>query len=352
MRDRHPRGYGGDRSCDYTIDALLAMARGRWFEILAEAGIPSDALDGRRGRPCPRCGGRDRFAPLPDLATRGAVLCRRCFHAGTDPRPGDGIATLRWWLCCDVAEALRWLRSWLGVGAGDPDPMGRPVERRLMIPGRSAGCDRWAELAADWSRAMRPDWRRRAAGLLGLPVGPLLRLGVGWASEYRATSWPMRDSAGQVIGVRLRCPRTARKWAVRGSRAGLFYDPGLSSIEGPSRLWLAEGPTDTAALLSIGLAAVGVPSASGGRDLVAGLCRQVRPGEAVIVADADGPGREGAERLARDLMAVVPSVRVIAPEATKDARAWVVAGADRDAFDTAADAVPARRLAVRGCDHV
>lgn len=334
----------------YTIEELLAMARGRWPEILADAGMPADALAGRAGRPCPRCGGRDRFAPMPDLIERGAVLCRGCFHSGTDPRAGDGLATLRWWLGCDVAEALRWLRGWLGISPSDPAPVRRPVERRLSLPVQSDASERWACLAGEYSRAMRPDWLRRAADLLGLPVDPLLRLGVGWAAERRATSWPMRDSVSRVIGLRLRCPRTARKWAVKGSRAGLFYDPALLSIDRPRRLWVPEGPTDTAALLSIGLDAAGVPSAGCGADLLIGVARSIRPGEIVIVADADGPGRDGAERLAEALLIVAP-VRVIAPERAKDARAWIVAGAGRGAFDAAADASPVRRLDIEGVNH-
>lgn len=349
--DRHPRGYGGDRSRDYTIDDLLGFARGQWYEIFTDAGLPSDALMGRRGRPCPKCGGRDRFCPLADFLERGAVLCRHCFHRGTDPRPGDGIATLRWWLGCDAAEALRWLRGWLGIGPSDPAPVRRPVERRLSIPDRSAGCDRWADLSAGWSRAMRPEWLRRAAGVLGVSVDSLVRLSVGWAAEHRATSWPMRDDAGRVIGVRLRCPQTARKWAVRGSRAGLFYGPGLLSMDSPKRLWITEGPTDTAALLSADLLALGVPGASGGRDLVVGICRRLRPIEIVVMADADGPGRDGAERLADGLLPVVPAVRVIAPEGANDARAWVASGAGRDVMETAADAAPVRSLSVRGCNH-
>ncbi|MBU6174223.1 MAG: hypothetical protein KGQ60_10480, partial [Planctomycetes bacterium] len=73
---------------------LRRIARGRWREILVAAGVPAHALDGRRGRPCPKCGGRDRFTPMKDLDDRGAVLCRHCHNASTDPKCGDGISSL------------------------------------------------------------------------------------------------------------------------------------------------------------------------------------------------------------------------------------------------------------------
>ncbi len=344
---RNPR----KRSGNYTIDDLKNLAAGRWVEILSAAGIPSDALSGRKGRPCPRCGGSDRFAPMADLAERGAVLCRSCFNSSTEPRPGDGLSSLRWWLGGSVADACRWLSGWLGVDPGYQAPMMcRPVERRLTIPDRADDSKRFELMAEVCRRNMRPEWLRRAAELLGLPVDTLARLGVGWSVGDRASSWPMRDDAGSVIGIRLRCPKSARKWAVRGSKAGLFYDPGLLKVERPRRLWVVEGPTDAAALMSIGLDAVGVPSAGGGADLLDGLARRLRPESVVIVADADGPGLAGAKRLADALMIVVP-VRVICPDGVKDARAWIVGGVDRSTVEGVADSAPVRRIRFVGVNH-
>ena len=103
------------------VAEMRLMARGQWVAILAAAGIPEDALVGRHGRPCPRCGGRDRFSPLPDVAECGAVLCRHCFNGDTDPSPGDGLATLQWWLAIEFAQARKWPRgmarpdAWLSV---------------------------------------------------------------------------------------------------------------------------------------------------------------------------------------------------------------------------------------------
>jgi phage/plasmid primase-like uncharacterized protein len=348
-KHRNPRE---NRHSNYTVADLKNLARGRWLEILRAAGVPADALDGRKGRPCPRCGGVDRYCPLPDLVEVGAVLCRHCHNASSEPRCGDGVATLRWWLGCDAASAVAWLADWIGVGVGSywTCPIVHPVERRLSIPDEPINPKRFELMADVWRRKMRPKWLMRAADLLELPVDPLRRLQVGWSLEHRATTWPMRDAAGDVIGVRLRCPSTAKKWAVRGSRAGLFYPVDLLSIERHGRLYVTEGPTDTAALLSIGLSVVGVPSAGGACDLLVKLTRRLMPIEVIVVADADGPGLAGAERTADAVMIVAP-VRILSPVGCKDARAWVCAGADRSVIESAAEVSPVRCVVMEGSSN-
>jgi hypothetical protein len=198
-------------------------------------------------------------------------------------------------------------------------------------------------------RNMRPDALEHVAGLLGLPSGALERLGVGWSPSHQATTWPMRDADGNVIGIRLRCPRTARKWAFTGSAAGLVFDPLAMSKRAPGgRVWFAEGPTDAAALLSVGLDAIGVPSAGGAVDLVVALARRVKPAEVVIVADADDAGQRGAERL-RDALLIVSTVRIVSPpKGLKDSRVWVCSGFDREVIERVADVAPVHRVAFHG----
>ncbi len=333
------------------VAELMAMARGRWIEILTAAGIPADALAGRHGRPCPRCGGRDRFSPLADVAERGALLCRHCHNAKTEPRCGDGVAALRWWLGVDAAEALKWLSGWLGILPSYRSWIVAPViEPVIEVEPPPIVDERWALMAEVMRRNLRPGWLSKAAAMLGLPAESLARLGVGWSVVDNATSWPMRNDVGDVIGIRLRCPRTSRKWAVKGSSAGLFYSLDLLSIERPERVLVCEGPSDTAALLSVGLDAVGVPSAGGGRDLLVALFRRLNPIEVVIVADGDGPGLLGAERIAAVINDCV--VRIISPpDGVKDARAWVCGGADGLAILRACDAAPVRAFVQGRADH-
>ncbi len=151
----------------------------------------------------------------------------------------------------------------------------------------------------------------------------------------------MSDATGTIIGIRRRLP-SGRKLAVRGGREGLFVPTALSRS---GRLLICEGPTDTAAMLGLGFAALGRPSCSGGTRFVGVLARAR---EVVIVADGDEPGRHGAIRLATTLHLHCPKVDIISPPpGVKDARAWVGAGATRHDIESTLANGPI----VRFCEH-
>jgi DNA primase len=110
--------------------------------------------------------------------------------------------------------------------------------------------------------------------------------------------------------------------SVKGGHEGLFVP---SELPAGGLLLVTEGPTDCAAMLTLGFPAGGRPSCRGGVEPVCGLARG-RP--VVIVADADEPGRLGADALAIVLARLCPAVRVIRPpDGVKDARAWLQRGA-------------------------
>jgi len=182
-----------------------------------------------------------------------------------------------------------------------------------------------------WFSATTPAARAALADRLGITVRSLNRLPCVWASPYEAWAFPMFDGKRRPIGIRLRSD--TRKWAVTGSRNGLFWPLGLmGKAAGP--LIVCEGPTDTAALLDLGFDTLGRPSCSGGAEYVRLACRHLHRRDVVIVADADRPGRDGAEALARMLVCDSRSVRVIQPvHPHKDVRAWVRAGASRPAVE-------------------
>jgi hypothetical protein len=129
---------------------------------------------------------------------------------------------------------------------------------------------------------------------LGVKASALLEMGVCRAKEYHATAFPMRDGFGKIIGIRLRA-NDGKKWSVRGSRAGIF----LPYCKSEDIAWIVEGATDTAAARSIGLYAVGRPSCSGGLYHLKTLFDRLHIRRAVIIADNDKPGLEGAEQLVR-----------------------------------------------------
>lgn len=88
-------------------------------------------------------------------------------------------------------------------------------------------------------------------------------------------------------------------------------------------LYIAEGPTDCAALIDIGFEdSIGRPSCSGGIPLILELSRQGRFQRAVIVSDNDEPGVAGAKLLMENLS--IPSCIIVPP--TKDLREFVVVG--------------------------
>ena len=325
-----------------TIAQLKELAQGRWVEILTAAGLPLELLADRRGKRCPKCGGSDRFAPMSDLDDRGAVLCRGCLNATTTPRAGDGLASLQWWLGVNTAEAIRWLRSYLGLGDGKhlPIQMIKPnVAPKPPKPIQSESDRLRIGLRADvLSRNMTDASRVHLAQSLGVHSEALRRVRVGWCQKRCAYTWPMRDGNGNIIGIRTRY-EDGEKRSVNGSDSGLFYDPDIhDSIAPGARIWVAEGASDTASLLSLGFDAVGVPSSGCGGDLLLTLGRCIRPSEWVIVRDNDEKGAEGARKLRSELVIVAP-VRVIEPPIDiKDARDWINRGASRDDLEREASA--------------
>lgn len=180
----------------------------------------------------------------------------------------------------------------------------------------------FAAMAEAYARAVDVDRLQHLGRHLGITNTSLQRLRIGWTG--RAWSFPMTDAAGVVRGIRLRLP-DGRKLAVKGGREGLFVPTSLRN-DGP--LFIAEGPTDTAALLDLGVDAVGRPSCSGGMRLVMKFVRSRSQDRVVIVADGDAPGQRGAATLACVLALHVRHVSAITPPAPhKDVRAWVNAGA-------------------------
>lgn len=323
---------------------LKAVAAGRWVGILDRAGIPARLLDGR-GHPCPKCGGRDRFAAWNDVASRGVVHCRRCFAAGMSPPPTDGLATLQWILEEPFSDVCCWLASYLGIGDGNCTPAATVRVSRNMDVKPKAVPEHVVRSAIEFHRTMKPHWFDRTGELLGVTPGSLRRLRVGWSVAYKAHSFPMFDGDNRLVGVRLRTTNGLKR-AVTGSRAGLFVPDGLRHPL--HRLFIAEGPTDTAALLSVGLDAIGRPSCNGARSHCLDYVRRASPTESVIVADNDAPGLEGAKALANDLVTVCRAVKTItAPEGVKDARQWVAEGATKKTIEAVVEAAEARTLSLR-----
>ena len=275
---------------------------------------------------------------------RPCPVCRKpdwCLFSGPANAPSAAI-------CARVESRKRCGEAgWLHV-LRDDGPVWAPWRRtirkavKMMRETERPGID-FGKLAAECQASIEPEALGRLADNLGLSVESLRRLGVGWSAQHRAVTFPMKDPSGRTLGIRLRLP-SGRKLAVKGGKEGLFIP---SELEPGGRLLIAEGPTDTAALLDFGFQAVGRPSCSGGTRHLVGLVRRLQPAGVVVAADGDPPGRLGAGRLASTLAAYAATVRTIQPpDGLKDVRDWRQAGAEYGDVEARISEAPVRRLGV------
>lgn len=249
-----------------------------------------------REHPCPICGPTHRRQSWCLIAVDGtAVICPRV----ESDRP---VGT----------KGAGWLHRLTNPLPPAPPPKREPP----AVPPAEFG-----RLAEQYAAAVGPDRLRLFAKSLGVSPVVLRRLCVGHDGE--AWTFPMRDAAGRVTGIRRRLT-DGRKLSVRGGHEGLFYDP--DGLAPQDEILLPEGPTDTAALMMLGFAVVGRPSCLGGRELVKQL---VGRRDCVVVSDADEPGLRGARQLAAELKRPGRIVRLIQPAKGKDVREWIQMGATR-----------------------
>ena len=191
------------------------------------------------------------------------------------------------------------------------------------------------EKRPDFESMMR-EWRRETpvekiaqfALAIGVRWESLEALRVAWASEWSGFAFPMRDEQSKIIGIRLRTI-DGHKFAVKGSKQGLFIacDRTVSR-----RLFICEGPSDTAACISLGFTAIGRPSCNGCLDMILKFirlgCLWIR--DIVIVTDNDSPGIKGSRTL-RELL-TCRSYELLLP--SKDLRQFVQNGGGKELIET------------------
>lgn len=235
--------------------------------------------------------------------------------------------------------------GWLHKLRDDPYWRADSLRRRVVkiVPPAAQQARDFAVFARECRQNMDRFGQEKLAASLGLSKESLERLQLGWAEAHRAWTFPMCDAAGKVVGIRLRLP-DGRKLSVQGGREGLFLPEGLAAKD---RILICEGPTDTAAMLDLGFAAIGRPGCSGAIKHACELITSLQPNEVVVVADADEPGQRGAENLATVLLVYCAAVRVIRPPGCfKDARAWKQSGVTSSDVQRVIDAAGVRRLRI------
>jgi len=207
-----------------------------------------------RNNPCPICGRCDWCLVSEDGS---AAICPRTPDGAIKEIPG-----------CGYLHILR-------TGGRD-----KPRRRGFRIRIRSS-----ADQERDFEPLAKRCQDRLTSGKvnilavsLGVTVESLRRLRVGW--DGAAYTFPMSNAEGQIIGIRRRFP-SGRKVSVTGSKTGIFIPAGLDS---GIPLLVCEGPTDTAAAITLDFDVIGRPNNNSLVEMTANVCKNR---DVVVIADND-----------------------------------------------------------------
>jgi phage/plasmid primase-like uncharacterized protein len=234
-------------------------------------------------------------------------------------------------ICPRVASDRQWGEAgWLHTIHSDV--VVRPVIRRQPKPIDRPVVD-WTEVSDRCREACNFDMVAALANSLRVSWSSLTALHVGWDKSKQCWTFPMRDARGRVCGIRTR-EQDGQKRAISGSESGLFFMPVQPELV-PATVYVCEGPTDAAALITVGLYPIGRPSCnSGNAKLVEWLWRSRR--HVVFIVDRDKAGVEGAQKCAHEVHKPARSVRLMHPLKGKDIREWVGQGASRALIESVA----------------
>jgi len=244
----------------------------------------------------------------PSFHIQPAKQLWKCFGCGAG---GDVFNFVMQLEKCDFKAALAKLAAGVNLSVPAPAVRYKPVPTVTI------------NAAAIWR-----GWRERTLGMhvqvlavkLGVSVASLDLLGCCRANEYQAYAFPMRRAGGKIVGLRLR-NLAGDQWAVKGSHAGLAI-PDLADFLTIDPLYVCEGFSDVAAMLTLRLPAIGRPSCLGCEDMVADFVKLNKVRRVVVVADSDPPGQRGADKLQQAL----PVLSTIFTPCRKDIRDFLLAG--------------------------
>ena len=276
-----------------------------------------------------------RYVELKPKGREFAALC--CFHDDSNPSMfvNKSKQIFKCFSCGAGGDVWDFVQQYHKVGFVEAkkiadDGLGgeaKPVQRVVPVKAKTMSVEEATELATSKhvDAMLKAPGLGHHANLLGVSRRSLIDLRCGHHGD-KQWSFPMRNDRGQVIGIRIRAEWGA-KWAIGGSAGGLFIpSPVQYGCVGP--MLICEGPTDTAAGLTLGYYAIGRPSCNSALEMTANFVRMVKPKEVWIVPDPDWPGMNGAEPLAEDL-AKDFMVKLVMPGGGQDLRKWVKGGADR-----------------------
>ncbi len=188
-----------------SLERLRLDAGGRWPEILVSLGIPAATLT-KQNKPCPGCGGRDRFS-FTDKHGSGSFVCR-----AMDRQGGDGFELVMHYLGCDLRQALAAVSDALGGVAPAMPPVRREAPK--------------ASPAKDDGEALRRMWKEAAPPEQGDPV---------WRYLERRGCLPA------VMPSTLRFHPSLPYWLSDGGRPVRLgnYPAMLAAVQGPDGVTVA-----------------------------------------------------------------------------------------------------------------
>jgi hypothetical protein len=205
-------------------------------------------------------------------------------------------------------------------------------EPRRVAPAPRKSAPNMGGLMRMWRQESSGAGLRSISAHLGVEEEALDWIGATWAADRHAIAIPMHDGRSSdehsPCGIRLRTLE-GRKFAVTGSKSGIFFPYGAMNRIVCDRVFICEEPTDTAACLEMGLFAIGRASCRGGEEIVLDVLSQLCPSDCVVVSDNDGPGFAGANALMERLK--VRRTRIVPPG--KDLRAFVRDGGTKDVME-------------------
>lgn len=218
---------------DSALNRIKHTAQGRWPEIFAAAGMDPGHFV-KSNRPCPLCGGRDRFSLLKGERNEpdGRWYCRGCGY-------GDGIELVRRFRGSTFPQTLRWLEAYLGIEHQRESFCHRPEglsEAEKTVRRRERNLAFWnaAVPLRDLSRES-PQWKYLASrGLGACDASAMLR------AEAETEAWETnedgeRRSAGRYP-VLLAAVTDGSGGIITLHRTFLTPDGGKAPLSSPKKL--------------------------------------------------------------------------------------------------------------------
>lgn len=210
--------------------------------------------------------------------------------------------------------------GWLHRNGAEFRTMSPKPERRPSINATA--------ILREWARLPRNKLLVLHARQLGVTLASLKAIGAVPAPYFNTWGFPMKDGFGNNIGIRLRNV-LGQKWAFKGSASGLF----LPLAEMTKTVLVVEGPTNTAAGLSLGYFTIGLPQSGGGISHLIHAVRRLRVSQCVVVADNKirDDGREDVSLIhSKRTVEMLPVPATVAFLPTKDVREFINMGGTQE----------------------